>query len=75
MLAHIFFPQNYNSLIQISIRWKKYLTLYVRFPLVNHGLDIKEVTRYIANNHVITFVILLKMVPKTRKENIADILC
>ena len=35
MLAHPVFPQNYNSLIRKSRRWKKYQTFYVSFLLVN----------------------------------------
>ena len=41
MLNHPVFPQHYNSLIQISKRWKKYPILYVIFPMVNHGFNVK----------------------------------
>ena len=58
MLPHPVFPQHYNSLIQISRRWKKYPRLYVIFMQGNQKLDIKEVTKDIADNYVSSFVIL-----------------
>ena len=45
ILDYPVFTQNYNSLIRMSKRWNKYPTSYVIFPLVNHQLNIKEVTR------------------------------
>ena len=41
----------------MSIRWKKYPKLYVRFPLRKHSYKINEVTRGIADNNVSNFVI------------------
>ena len=41
----------------MSIRWKKYHTLYVTFTLGNFKFKIKEVTRNIAEDYVSTFVI------------------
>ena len=58
MLYNTVFTQDYISLIHMIRRWNKYPTLYFRFPLVNHGLNIKQVTRDNAENYVSTFVIL-----------------
>ena len=57
MLSHPVFTQHYNSLIQRSRRWKQYQTFHFRFPLVDIWLNIKEVTRGIADNYVSTYVI------------------
>ena len=58
MLVHTVFPQYYNALIQMSRRWNKYPTLYFSFPLGNQGFNIKEVTRDIVENIMITFTLL-----------------
>ena len=57
MLYHPVFPQYCNSLIRMSRIRKKYPTFYVILPLGNHWFNVKEVTRDIADNDVITFFI------------------
>ena len=48
MLDNPAFQQDYISLIHMIRRWNKYPPLYIIFPLVNHGCNIKEVTMDIA---------------------------
>ena len=68
------FSYQYNSLIQMSIGWKIYTTLYINFPLVNHRLKTKKDKGDIENNNVSTFFTNI-LVLETKKEKIADILC
>ena len=74
MLAHPVFSYQYNSLIQMSIGWKIYTTLYINFPLVNHRLKTKKDKGDIENNNVSTFFTNV-LVLETKKEKIADIIC
>ena len=57
MLAYPVSSKHYNSLIQISKRWKKYPTLYVSLKLGNHQFKIKEGTRDISDNYGHFFVL------------------
>ena len=61
MFSHPVFMQQYNLLIQLSSRWKKYPTLNVIFLLQNNIFNSKEVTGHVVDNYVSIFIILQKV--------------
>ena len=78
-----FFPQHFNSLIQMSKSQNKFPTFYVIFPLEKQCFKIKEVTRDISDIYVSTFFNFSNvLVPETNKKlqqivyfSILNILC
>ena len=69
----ILFFKNHKSLIQISMRWKTYSTIYVSFPTENQ--IIKKGTMDISDNFGINFIIFqMYEFLKQRIKN-ANILC
>ena len=70
------FSYHFNSLIQMSKRWKKKPTLNVSFPLVRHYFSIKEFTRDIVDIYVSTFVIYqMFWFLKNRRKILPNIMC
>ena len=51
------FSHHQQSLTKMSRRWNEYQKLYVIFPLGIYLLQVKENTRDIADNYIITFVL------------------